>query len=113
MLQEQALVQYESAVLNAFEEVENALTAYAKEQNRKESLELAAQAAKQAANLAQQEYQAGWKDFTSVLIAQRSLINLQDELAQSQGTVTANLVRLYKVLGRGWPYAAENEKETY
>lgn len=113
VLQEQALVQYESAVLSALEEVENTLVAYANEQKRRGSLELAAQAAQQAAQLAQLEYQAGWKDFTSVLIAQRSLLNLQDELTQSQGTVTANLVRLYKVLGGGWPYAAENEIETY
>jgi outer membrane protein TolC len=37
-----------------------------------------------------------------VLVAQRSLLTLEDELAISEGTVTGNLVRLYKALGGGW-----------
>ena len=37
-LQEQLLDQYESAVLNALREVENQLTVYMEEQNRKQSL---------------------------------------------------------------------------
>jgi len=45
--QKQALSSYESAVLNALEEVENALTAYAKEQNRYEFLNKAVIAAKE------------------------------------------------------------------
>ncbi len=41
-------------------------------------------------------------DFSNVLIAQRSLLSFQDELAQSKGSVVSNLVRLYKALGGGW-----------
>jgi NodT family efflux transporter outer membrane factor (OMF) lipoprotein len=51
-LQEQYLIAYEKTVLNALEEVENALTAYAEEQHRKQTLTDAAAAAKQAAELA-------------------------------------------------------------
>jgi len=101
-LQEQALIQYESAVLKAQEEVENILIAYAKEQYRRESLARATDAAKRAVLLARDQYQAGLVDFSNVLIAQRSLLSFQDELAQSEGAIISNLVRLYKALGGGW-----------
>ncbi|MBW2596170.1 MAG: TolC family protein, partial [Deltaproteobacteria bacterium] len=42
--------------------------------------------------------------FNNVLIAQRSLLSFQNELAQSEGAVVSNLVRLYKALGGGWKY---------
>lgn len=100
--QEQALIQYESAVLKALEEVENVLVAYAKEQRRRESLARATDAAKRAVLLARDQYQAGLVDFSNVLIAQRSLLSFQDELAQCEGAVVSNLVRLYKALGGGW-----------
>lgn len=101
-LQEQALAQYEAAVLNALQEVENALVAYAQEQNRRAALKEATDAARQAAILAQNQYNAGMIDFSDVLDAQRSLLSFQDQLANSEGTMTANLVRLYKALGGGW-----------
>ena len=101
-LQEQALIQYESAVLKAQEEVENVLVAYAKEQRRRESLARATDAAKRAVLLARDQYQAGLVDFSNVLIAQRSLLSFQDELARSEGAVVSNMVRLYKALGGGW-----------
>jgi NodT family efflux transporter outer membrane factor (OMF) lipoprotein len=101
-LQEQALIQYEAVVLKAQEEVENVLVAYAKEQLRRESLTAATAAAQRAYELAQDQYKAGLVDFSNVLDAQRSLQSFQDELAQSDGAVTSNLVRLYKALGGGW-----------
>jgi NodT family efflux transporter outer membrane factor (OMF) lipoprotein len=100
--QEQALLVYESSVLGALEEVENTLTAYAGEQRRRDALSNAADAAGQAYGYARIKYEAGLTDFSSLLDTQRSLLVLQDELATSNGTVTANLVRLYKALGGGW-----------
>lgn len=101
-LQEQALAQYEAAVLTAYEEVENALKAYTEEQMRRDSLITAIEAAEKSVRLAQAQYKAGLIDFSNVLIAQRSLLAFQDNLAVSEGTVTSNLVRLYKSLGGGW-----------
>ena len=105
-LQEQALIQYESAVLHALEEVENALVAYAEEQQRRTALQEATGAAQRAEKLAQDKYQTGLIDFNEVLDAQRSLLSLQDKLAQSDGAVTSNLIRLYKALGGGWAVTA-------
>jgi multidrug efflux system outer membrane protein len=109
--QEQALIQYESAVLNAQEEVENVLTAYAKQQRRRESLAAATSAAQAAVQLAQDQYRVGLVDFSNVLDAQRSLLSFQDQLARSDGAVTSNLIRLYKALGGGWK-CTEPEADT-
>jgi NodT family efflux transporter outer membrane factor (OMF) lipoprotein len=100
--QEQALIRYESAVLNALEEVENALVAYVKEQRRRASLIKAETAARQADLLARDQFNTGLVPFNNVLDAQRALVLLEDKRAQSEGAVTANLVRLYKALGGGW-----------
>jgi len=108
-LQEQALIQYEATVLTALEEVENALVAFVEEQRRREALREASRAAERAVALAQAQYGAGLVDFRSVLDAQRSLLSLQDQLAQSEGTVTSNVVRLYKALGGGWMSLAAEE----
>lgn len=110
-LQDQALIRYQSALLSALEEVENALVAYAEEQRRRASLNKATRAAQQAVNLAQNRYQAGLIDFNNVLDAQRSLLSFQDQLAVSDGTVTSNLVRLYKALGGGWTSLASDDKK--
>ncbi len=101
-LQEQYLIQYETAVLNALEEVENTLVAYMEEQNRRQSLSDAKRAAIQATALAQDLYKAGLTDFTSVLDAQRSLLSFEDQLIQNEGNIISSLVRLYKALGGGW-----------
>jgi NodT family efflux transporter outer membrane factor (OMF) lipoprotein len=100
--QEQALLQYEQAVLAALEEVENSLTAYANETFRRQSLLTALLAAQQAALLAQDQYKAGVVSFSEVLEAQRSTLSFEDQLAQSDGGVTTHLIRLYKSLGGGW-----------
>jgi NodT family efflux transporter outer membrane factor (OMF) lipoprotein len=102
--QEEALIDYKSTVLHAQEEIEDALTAYAKEQMRQESLERAVVAAKRTEWLARDRYKSGLVDFYNVLDAQRSLLELEDELTQSKGQVASNLASLYKALGGGWEY---------
>jgi len=110
-LQEQALGRYEAAILTALQDVENALVAYASEQQRREALSAAAAAARNAAELARHQYSAGLVDFQVVLDAQRSLLSLEDQLASSHGAVISNLVRLYKALGGGWTPVARDAPE--
>ena len=101
-LQEQALTDYESSILFALEEVENALVAYADEQVRRRSLVEASDAAARAVETVRSNYAAGLVDFLPVLETQRSLLSFQDQLAQSDAAVTSDLIRLYKALGGGW-----------
>jgi outer membrane protein, multidrug efflux system len=99
---DQALAAYEQAMLAAFTEVEGALTAYAKEQTRRQSLAHGTQASEQAVALAGDLYRNGLADFLRVLESQRSLYQSQDNLIQSERAVSSDLIALYKALGGGW-----------
>jgi NodT family efflux transporter outer membrane factor (OMF) lipoprotein len=100
--QREALIGYQSTVLNALEEVENALVSYSQEQERRDRLNEAISHSQLAVDLATEQYKAGLVDFLSVLDAQRDLYANEDQLVQSQTTVTTNLVGLYRALGGGW-----------
>lgn len=105
-LLEQARLAYETAVLAALEEVENALVDVAATAERRERLARAVAAAREAHTIAEQRYAAGLADFLSVLDSQRSLLSLEDQLASSTGELAAAQIRLYKALGGGWAPAS-------
>ncbi|MCB9850254.1 MAG: efflux transporter outer membrane subunit [Phycisphaerales bacterium] len=98
----QAFVGYEQTVLGALEEVEGAIVAYKREQERCDALSRAVDAAQRATKLAEHRYRDGLTDFQRVVDAQRTLVASEDALAQSRGQVVYNLVALYKALGGGW-----------
>lgn len=100
--QEQALARYEQVILTSLEEVENALVAYAREQVRHRWLTDAVKASREATDVARERYRSGLENFLNVVVAQRSLYDSQDALAQSEIAIASNLVALYKALGGGW-----------
>jgi outer membrane protein TolC len=89
-------------VLASLRDVEDALTALAKERSRRDSLVAAETASRRAADLADQLWTAGRTDFLAVLQAQRDLFAAQDALVQSDRRASEDLVALYKALGGGW-----------
>ena len=99
---EQARAGYQSAVLTALKEVEDALVALRGDRERLARLQQAAEAATNAALMASQRYASGLIDFQIVLDTQRSQLNTQDSVAAAIATVSADHVRLYKALGGGW-----------
>ncbi|MDH4416104.1 MAG: efflux transporter outer membrane subunit [Acidovorax sp.] len=99
---EQARVAYEATVLAALQDVENALVALRGDRERLTRLVAAADAANNAALLAQQRYSSGLIDFQSVLETQRTLLSTQESVATTTAAVAADHVRLYKALGGGW-----------
>lgn len=117
-LTEQALHRYEQTVLLALEDVENAMVAYAQERDRRGALARSVAAAQESVKLVETLYRNGLTDFQNVLDMQRALFRQQDLLAESEGSVTRNLIRLYKALGGGWaprtqpPPTAEEETES-
>ena len=100
--QEEALIGYERSILLALEDVQNAVTAFTQEQIRHRSLVTAEESATRAAALAQSRYASGDTDYLAVIDADRARLAAQDDLALSEGTILADLVRLYKALGGGW-----------
>jgi outer membrane protein, multidrug efflux system len=100
--QEEALDSYQQTVLVALQDTDNALTDYAKEQVRHESLSQSVDANKKALDLSTQLYKNGLADFLRVLDSERSLFIAQDTLVQSNQTISLDLVQLYKALGGGW-----------
>ena len=101
--QEEALAGYEKAVLTGFEDVENALVAYAKEQARNVPLRAAVASSSSALDVARQQYASGLTSFINVLDAERTVYQAQDNLVQSDQAVAQDLIALCKALGGGWP----------
>ena len=99
---EQALAQYEQAVLAALEDTEGAFVTYSRSQERTERLFAAAQAAEAAAKIARARFDAGSIDFLAVLDAERELLSARDRLAQGQTTAAVSLVGVYRALAGGW-----------
>lgn len=101
-VQEQAYIAWQAAVLSAFEDVNNAITAYANEQIRHAALQRSAESAIRAAQLARSRYDSGIADFIEVLDTDRERLSTQDALAVSNAEIITDLIRLYKALGGGW-----------
>ena len=100
--QAEAAVSYEQAVLQAWHDVDNALTAYAAEQLRRDRLRTSVEAAQRALTLAGDQYAHGLVNFLNVLDAQRTLLTAQQQLVGSTANVSSDLVQLYTALGGGW-----------
>lgn len=97
----EAALKYELAVQTAFGEARNAYSAYTQEYHRFQSLQGAVAAARAAVDISKDLYKNGLADFNNVLDAQRSLLTLEEALTISRGTITTDLIALYKALGGG------------
>lgn len=106
--EEQALAAYDQTVLLSFEEVENALTGFIQEQERREALQAAVDANRRAVALSTDRYRSGVGDFLNVLESQREAYFSEDQLVQSEADVTRSLIALYKALGGGWGAPTES-----
>jgi len=107
--QEELLAAYEGVVLQAFQDVEDALVAFSHEQATRAQLEDAVRANQRAAELARNLYGQGLTDFP-VLVAEQSVFTSQDTLAQTERDVALELVALYKAVGGGWEATAREER---
>ena len=100
--QQEAAVAYHKAVLSAWHDVVNTLTAYKTEQVRREHLKAQVEHAKQALVLARSRYEQGVADITTLLTDAQSVLSAEQQLAQSQTNVSVDLIALFKALGGGW-----------
>ena len=99
---EELLADYRKAVVQAFTDVEDALTAWRFTTEQEVLQRLAVAAARSAANIARAQMLAGTVDVTTVLQAETTLFTDEDNLAQVRLARFQALLSLYKALGGGW-----------
>jgi multidrug efflux system outer membrane protein len=102
---EQAKLQYEQAVITAFQEVASALTALEKLAQVEAEQARAVKAYTDAVQIANSRYRGGLASYYEVLEAQQLLFPAETQLAQIRGNRLATYVQLYKVLGGGWSFS--------
>lgn len=101
-VERQALLTYQSSLLTALAEVENALVAIQRSAERLEILTRAVSSAQLAETLASQQYEAGQVDLLTLLEAQRTLLSVEEQQALTRADQATAHVQLYKALGGGW-----------
>jgi NodT family efflux transporter outer membrane factor (OMF) lipoprotein len=99
---QELLITYQNAVLAAQQEVEDNLTTFLKSQDQAAFLAKSATTARDALDIAIRQYREGVVDFTTVLVAQQSLLSVQDNLTTTLGNIAGSLVGVYRALGGGW-----------
>ena len=99
---EQAKVQYEKAVTNAFGEASSAIVAHEKLAQAEKEQARAVAAYRQAVTLSNQRYVSGFAGYLDVLQAEQNLFPAENTLALLRFNRLANFVQLYKALGGGW-----------
>lgn len=96
---EETLASYEETVLRALEETESALANYHAQQARLIKLNDQARESKRAADIARLRYREGVVDFLSLLDAERTQLQAEDAVAESEKDVYVAVIALYKALG--------------
>lgn len=99
---EQAVVNYQNAVLQANQEVEDSLIGFFKTQEQLIEDQAAVDAARRSVELALTQYRDGATDFNRVFTLQGILANQENQLAATRGEIAVNLIGIYKALGGGW-----------
>ena len=100
--QQEAAIGYQSTVLKAWHEVDDALVAYRSMQRRAEKLEVAVTENRRALANAERRYTQGAADFLSVLVTQQRLLDSENAASRSRTDTAVAMVSLYKALGGGW-----------
>ena len=100
--QREAAISFQRTVLQAWQEVDNALTAYAEAQRRRAQVSEAVKQNAIALGAARQRYSEGVADFLNVITTQAQLLQTETDLAASDTEIETDLVTLYRALGGGW-----------
>ncbi len=96
------LASFEQTVLRALEETETAMVNFSRQEETRARLRQAAASSAKAVEYAQERFDAGIDNLLDVLVAQSTMLEAQDRLANSEINVVLNLIAIYKALGGGW-----------
>jgi NodT family efflux transporter outer membrane factor (OMF) lipoprotein len=101
--QQEAAVAFQKTVLQAWQEIADALSAYAAEQQQWQQLDARLRSARSAWILTQARYNAGTVDYTGVLDAERGYLQARRDLAASDGRLGTRFVTVNKAIGNVAP----------
>ncbi len=101
-----AFYAYKASVLQALEEIENAIVALQAARSREAEFRIALEAANNQALLARFRYRSGLTDFTTLNQSESALLSAKNGLSQAESEQATALVQLYTALGGGWDEAA-------
>jgi outer membrane protein, multidrug efflux system len=99
---EEAALQYQSVVLNALQEVSNALVAREKLERERIDQARAVTAYEEAVRVANERYHAGHANYYELLQEQQLLFPAENALTQTELNQLLAIVQLYRALGGGW-----------
>jgi outer membrane protein, multidrug efflux system len=99
---QEALLNYEQTIQQAFADVDNALVGVAQTREQLAATTRQVAALSEYASLARDLYEGGYTSYLEVLDAERSLFSAQLQQSALQDQVLAQTVNLYKALGYGW-----------
>ena len=105
---DELLADYRKSVVQAFTDVDTALTAWRFTSEQEALQRIAVEAARRASEIARAQMAAGTVDIITVLNAQTTLFNDEDTLVQVRLARAQALLNLYKAMGGGWQ--ASNEQ---
>ena len=108
----QAIAHYRKTILQAFQEVEDALISVQKTKEQQEAQEQQVQALESSLHLAELRYQGGRASYLDLLTAKRTLFDAELALANTHRNQLASMVKLYKALGGGWSPKNTEEHRT-
>ena len=111
--EDELVADYRKAIVQAFTDVENALTQYRYTTEQEKLEQLAVDVAQRAADIARAQVLAGTSDIVTALQAQSTLFTDLDTLAQVRLARFQALVALYKSLGGGWEVGDTAPPETH
>jgi multidrug efflux system outer membrane protein len=106
-VQQQALLNYERSIQDAFREVDDSLVDQKKTREQLDALGQQVDSLRNYARLSWLRYENGYTSYLEVLDAQTRLYNAQLIQTNAQGNLFQALVNVYKAMGGGWVVRAE------
>jgi NodT family efflux transporter outer membrane factor (OMF) lipoprotein len=97
-----ALASFDSVVLQALRETEQALAVYGSELDRRQALTEAQDRAQKAFDMAHDQFLAGSLSNLDLLTAEQSLVAADAAVAASDSTLIQDQIAVFRALGGGW-----------
>ena len=99
---DETIKQFNYDVLNAVQEVDNAMNAYKNSIKQIVALREVVNQGKETLALSLDLYKQGLSPFQNVLSSQQSLLEYENKLVEAKSSSLIYLVQLYQSLGGGW-----------